>query len=45
MTEFVFDCYLKRMRYHWQATPGYFQISEGSSTSKQSAMNASVCDK
>ena len=25
MTEFVFHFYLKRMRYHWQATPGHFQ--------------------
>ena len=32
MTEFVVDFYLKIMRYHWQATPGHFQISEGSST-------------
>ena len=32
MTEFVFDFYLKRIRYHWQATPGHFQISEGSLT-------------
>ena len=32
MAEFVFDFYLKRMRYHWQATPGHNHISEGSST-------------
>ena len=43
MTEFVFEFYLKTMRYHWQATPGHFQISEESCMLR--ATNGSVCDR
>ena len=38
MTEFVFDFPLKRMRYHWQATPGHFQNLKGPQLCKQLRM-------
>ena len=38
MTELAFDFYLRRMRYHWQATPGRFQNLKGPQLCKQLRM-------